>query len=603
MSDDYTYREKAAAIRRVAAFRPVFTIGVIVLSVIAAGLEAVGLSFILPILELAQGEVDPDEASGVLGMFVTVYQTLGVPFTLGYLVTGVAVAMTVRFTSSFLVAWLRSALSMLYIKEIRRDAYDKALDARISYFDQEGSDEILNAIITESKYSGRVIKYLVQFIEQGLLAAIYFAIALYFAPWLTLVTAIVLGSVVALFKFGLEDGSAVGDRVAEANKEVQTSAQAGTQGIRDVKAFEMKSELFDRFYDAVDVYTRSSIKLARNKAIIKNFYQLIIAITVFVLIYVALVFTSLSIGALGVFLFAIFQLGPKVSTLTNIAYSLDSYIPHLIRTQRFLDEMDDYSEPEPVRDEVPTDIKRVEFDDVRFSYETSDEKVLRGVSFGVELGEFVAFVGQSGAGKSTIISLFARMYEPDEGEIRADGTPIDEFPIQGWRERVSIVRQNPFIFNETLRYNLTVGNRDATQEEIEEVCEIAQVTEFLNELPDGLDTELGDDGVRLSGGQQQRIAIARALLKDADFLLLDEATSDLDTGLEEKVHSAIEAMNRDYGMVVVAHRLSTVTNADRIYAMDQGQIDEQGDHRELIQENGQYANLYDRQVTGKTASD
>jgi len=603
MSDDYTYREKATAIRRVAAFRPAFTVGVIVLSVMAAGLEAVGLSFILPILELAQGEVDPEEASGVLGMFVTVYQTLGIPFTLGYLVTGVAAVMTVRFTSSFLVAWLRSALSILYIKEIRRDAYDKALDARISYFDQEGSDEILNAIITESKYSGRVIRYLVRFVEQGLLAAMYFAIALFLAPWLTLATAIVLGSVVVLFKFGLEDGSAVGDRVAEANKEVQTSAQAGTQGIRDVKTFGMKSELFDRFYNAVGVYTRSSIKLARNKAIIKNFYQLIIAITVFILIYVALVFTSLSLGALGVFLFAIFQLGPKVSTLSNYVYSLDSYMPHLIRTQRFLDEMEEYSEPEPVRDEVPTDIERVEFDDVRFSYETSDEKVLRGVSFGVERGEFIAFVGQSGAGKSTIISLFARMYEPDEGEIRADGTPIDEFPVQEWRGRVSIVRQNPFIFNETLRYNLTIGNRDATQEEIEEICEIAQVTEFLDDLPDGLETELGDDGVRLSGGQQQRIAIARALLKDADFLLLDEATSDLDTGLEEKVQAAIEEMDRNYGMVVVAHRLSTVTNADRIYAMDSGKITECGDHGSLLAEEGQYASLYNRQIVSSTHSD
>ncbi|MCU4974975.1 ABC transporter ATP-binding protein/permease [Halobacteria archaeon AArc-m2/3/4] len=603
MSDDYTYREKAAAIRRVAAFRPAFTVGVIVLSVVAAGLEAVGLSFILPILELAQGEIEPDEASGVLGMFATVYQTLGVPFTLGYLVTGVAAVMTLRFTSSFLVAWLRSALSKLYTKEIRRDAYDKALDARTSYFDQEGSDEILNAIITESKYSGSVIKHLVRLVEQGLLAAMYFAIALYLAPWLTLATAIVLGSVVVLFKFGLEDGSAVGDRVAEANKEVQTSAQAGTQGIRDVKAFGMKSELFDRFYDAVDVYTRSSIKLSRNKAIIKNFYQLIIAITVFVLIYVAIVFTSLSLGALGVFLFAIFKLGPKVSTLSNIVYSLDSYMPHLIRTQRFLDEMDDYGEPEPVRDEAPTGIERVEFDDVRFSYETSDEKVLRGVSFGVERGEFVAFVGQSGAGKSTIISLFARMYEPDEGEIRADGTPVDEFPIQEWRERVSIVRQNPFIFNETLRYNLTIGNRDATQEEIEEICEIAQVTEFLDDLPDGLETELGDDGVRLSGGQQQRIAIARALLKDADFLLLDEATSDLDTGLEEKVQAAIEEMDRDYGMVVVAHRLSTVTNADRIYAMDNGKITECGNHGSLLAEEGQYASLYNKQIVSSTHSD
>jgi len=218
------------------------------------------------------------------------------------------------------------------------------------------------------------------------------------------------------------------------------------------------------------------------------------------------------------------------------------------------------------------------------------------VSFGVERGEFVAFVGQSGAGKSTIVSLLARMYEPDSGEVRADGVDIGEYPIEAWRDRVSIVRQDPFIFNRTLWYNVTVGYQDASREEVERVCEIAQVTEFLDELPSGYDTVLGDDGVRLSGGQRQRIAIARALLKDADFLLLDEATSDLDTGLEEKVQAAIEEMDQDYGMVVVAHRLSTVTNADRIYAMDEGQIIECGDHRSLLAKEGQYASLYNKQV-------
>jgi len=603
MSSEYPFRQKVRALQRVATFRPAFTVGIIVLSIVAALLEGIGLSFILPIIELAQGEVDPEEATGVLGAFVTVYEFFGIPFTLGFLISGVAIVMTVRFTSSFLVSWLQAAVETLYIKDIRTRAFEKALNAEVAYFDKEGSDDILNAIITEAKYSGRVIRYVIRIVEQGFLALMYLAIALVLAPWLTLGTMLVLGVVVALFKYGLESGSSVGDRVAKANEEVQQSAQAGTQGVRDVKLFGMQRELLGRFDDSIEKFASSTIKVARNQAIIKNFYQLVIAVTVFVLIYVALVFTSLSFGALALFLFAIFQLGPKVSTLSNYVYRLDSYLPHLIRTQQFLDEMDEYSEPEPSREDTPEDVRRIEFEDVRFSYETTEEEVLRGVSFGVERGEFVAFVGQSGAGKSTIVSLLARMYEPDSGEVRADGVEIGEYPIEAWRDRVSIVRQDPFIFNRTLCYNVTVGNQDASHEEVERVCEIAQVTEFLDELPNGYDTVLGDDGVRLSGGQRQRIAIARALLKDADFLLLDEATSDLDTGLEEKVQAAIEEMDRDYGMVVVAHRLSTVTNADRIYTMDHGQITERGDHGSLLAEEGQYANLYDRQVVRSTHSD
>jgi len=154
------------------------------------------------------------------------------------------------------------------------------------------------------------------------------------------------------------------------------------------------------------------------------------------------------------------------------------------------------------------------------------------------------------------------------------------------------VRQNPYIFNDTLSRNLTIGNRDASRAEIERACEIAQVTEFLDELPDGYETELGDNGVRLSGGQRQRLALARALLKDADVLVLDEATSDLDRGIESDVQRAIESMDRDYAMIAIAHRLSTVKNADRIYAVENGEITERGRHEELIARGGTYADLY-----------
>jgi subfamily B ATP-binding cassette protein MsbA len=158
-----------------------------------------------------------------------------------------------------------------------------------------------------------------------------------------------------------------------------------------------------------------------------------------------------------------------------------------------------------------------------------------------------------------------------------------------------MVRQDPFIFNDTLRYNLTLGNRNVSDDELDRVCEIAKVDEFIDELPDGYDSLLGDDGVRLSGGQQQRVALARALLEDADILILDEATSDLDSNLEKQVQKSIEEMDRDYAIVTIAHRLSTVKNADRIYTVEEGRVTESGQHYELIQENGKYAMLYDIQ--------
>jgi len=210
----------------------------------------------------------------------------------------------------------------------------------------------------------------------------------------------------------------------------------------------------------------------------------------------------------------------------------------------------------------------------------------------------VAFVGQSGAGKSTIVSLLARLYDSDKGEIRADGTPIEEYDIDQWRKRIAVVRQQPYIFNDTLEANITIGNRDASRKEVEEVCEIAKVDEFLNELPNGYNSQLGDDGVRLSGGQRQRVALARALLKDADFLVLDEATSNLDSNLERQVQQSIESMDRDYGIIAIAHRLSTVKNADQIYTVENGEIIESGSHTDLLADEGAYADLYTIQSKG-----
>ena len=538
--------EKFRALERVARYRPLFASGLVVLGAFVAFLEGIGLSFIYPIIETAQAN-EPTNVNGrIMEGFVWIYQYFDIPFTLGYLIIGVALVMTVRYTMSFLVRWLGAVLGTRYERDLRTRAFEGALDAEIRYYDQEGTDDILNAIITETRYSGNVIKQGIGAFEKLFLVVMYVGVMFYITPSMTVLAIVLLGGITTILRFVIEPAVTVGTRVAEANEQVQETVQAGTQGIRDVKLFGLRSEVFTTFSDAIRNYTHSEIDLQRNEIAIKNFFELSAAITIFVLIYVGFTFTGLSLGELGIFLIAMFQLAPKVSALNSKVYSLEGYLSHAVRTQDFFDRLDRRQEHSGNRS--VSHISGIEFNNVSFAY-NDNEQVLRELSFEVQKNEFIAFVGQSGAGKSTIVSLLARMYDPDDGDIRADGVSIEEYDIDQWRERIAVVRQQPFIFNDTLENNVTIGNRDATRRDVERVCEIAKVDEFVDNLPNGYESQLGDDGVRLSGGQRQRVALARALLKDADFLVLDEATSDLDSNLEKEVQAAIEAMDQEYGII------------------------------------------------------
>jgi subfamily B ATP-binding cassette protein MsbA len=591
---DIDIQTKVSAMHSALTYDAPLLVILIVLSFFVAILEGFGLSFLLPIVELAQGSSTTQPDSRYFQYFTDFYEFLGLPLTLETAVGGVILVLTARFVGAFAREYLRVSIENSYLRHLRQRAFSEALRADISYFDERGSDELLNAIITETEKASEFLKVSIQFSQQLLIALVYAGIAVYIEPRLTIASAVVLGLGAGMLRNRITAGYSIGQQLTQANELIQTAVQASLQGIRDVKLFTMSTEFEEQFDSAVSQYVDSSVKLGRNQAAMSNLYQLLSMVAVFLLVYLLLELTVLPLSVVGVYLLSIFRLAPRASLLNSHIYVLETRLPHLIKIQDLEKEMQSNREPDDGTKPVPEDISSVVFDDVSFSYEEG-EPVLNGVSFEMSTDEFVAFVGQSGAGKSTIALLLARMYQPDSGEIRVNGTPIREFDLDGWRKRIAVVRQSPFIFNDTLRKNLTVGNRSASQADIDRVCEIAKVDEFRQELPDGYDTVLGDDGVRLSGGQRQRVALARALLKDADLLILDEATSDLDSDLEQQVQSSIEQMERNYGILTIAHRLSTVVNADQIYTVNDGTITEKGSHSALVDGDGEYAHLYDIQ--------
>jgi len=244
---------------------------------------------------------------------------------------------------------------------------------------------------------------------------------------------------------------------------------------------------------------------------------------------------------------------------------------------------------------LPAISRSLEFQNVSFHYEGSDAPAIEHINLSVEFGEVIALVGKSGSGKSTLMSLVPRFYEPSEGRILIDGLDLKEVTLTSLRSQIAIVSQETVLFDESVRANIAYGRPDASEEEIIQAARAGYAWEIIEELPNGLDTLIGENGVTLSGGQRQRLAIARAILRNPPLLILDEATSALDTESERQVQAALAELMKNRTTLVIAHRLSTVQHADRIIVLDEGRIVEEGLHHELLRRNGVYSRLYQTQ--------
>jgi subfamily B ATP-binding cassette protein MsbA len=590
MDNDLTLREKISVVFKVFSYRPLFTLGLIVFSSAAALLEGFGLSFIEPIFRISQTGV-LEQNSQITQLFRNAYNFLGISFTLETLILAVSLVMTVRFSSSFIISWMKARLGKQYESDLRKKAFEAALNAEIGFFDRNGMDRIINHVLTETTYSSKLISVLIGMMERLFLILIYLLVMAYLSIRLTFLAFLMMATITLFIRYVLDPAASIGSKVADANEAVQKAVQSGILGIREIKLFGLKAEIFSEFSQAINDSIKSEIKMVRNETFIDKFYRLSAALTLFLLIYLGIEYEGLNFSQLGIFILALYRMSGKVSSLNSRFYKMEGYMAHFIRVQEFFDQLANQGESSGSKEIEQID--SIRFEDVSFSY--GDEEALKNISFEIEKGEFKALVGKSGAGKSTVASLLTRMYHPTDGKIVSEGISIQEYGLESWREKFAVVRQKSFIFNDTLRENVKIGRPEASEDEIMEACKIAEVDEFLDDLPNGIDSRLGDDGVKLSGGQRQRVAIARALIRDADFLILDEATSDLDSDLEKKVQKAVERSDTEYGILAIAHRLSTIKDADKIYSFENGEIVEEGTHSELLEKGGVYSRLYNIQ--------
>jgi subfamily B ATP-binding cassette protein MsbA len=367
-------------------------------------------------------------------------------------------------------------------------------------------------------------------------------------------------------------------------------------GIKIVKTYTATEYIKEKFHDINTDLSKILLWMARRQQLASPMSEFlgITAVAIILIFGGSLVMKgSLSAAGFIAFIAAFSQITRPVRAFIDQFASVNQGVAAGERIFALLDGKNEIIDA-PDAKEFKGFNDKIEFRNVRFSYDESRE-IIRGVSFEVRKGETVALVGPSGGGKSTLSELMERFYDADAGEILIDGVSIHDYKQDSLRSAMSLVSQETVLFNDTIKSNIMLGRRDATDEEVVEACKVANAHNFIMESPEGYDTNIGDRGTKLSGGQRQRLSIARAVLKNPDILILDEATSALDTESEKLVQDALNKLLKGRTSVVIAHRLSTIQNADKIIVVDEGQIVEQGRHEELIAKGGVYARLIELQ--------
>jgi len=493
-----------------------------------------------------------------------------------------------NFTQTYFMGYVGRSI----VKRLRSEVFASLLDLPAAYFDRSSAGTLLSKLTYNSEQVGQASSDSIVIMVRAALTVMWMIAGLFWFNWQLALISLAIGPVAAwLVSIVNRNFRRYGRRIQDSMGDVTRIAKESFEAPRLVKVYEAQPHLRAQFEAVNEHNRRSYMKLILTRGLANPTVQLVSALGGAFVLGLALRDTidgRMTPGDLLGFFVGLTSIAQPLRELVQVADPLQQGIA---AAESLFDLIDEPPEPAGggyVAARVRGD---VEFRAVTFTYPRGERPALRDVSLDVRGGTSLAIVGRSGSGKSTLVSLLPKFYEVVSGSILIDGHDIREYDVRSLRAQIAVVSQDVTLFNDTIRNNIAFG-RKVTESDLLEAAEAAHVMEFVSALPAGFDTVVGDRGVLLSGGQRQRISIARALLKNAPILILDEATSALDTEAERHIQAALAQLVRNRTTFVIAHRLSTVEQADRIVVLDAGEVVESGTHAELLACDGRYAQLY-----------
>lgn len=523
-------------------------------------------------------------------------------WTLNEVGIGLVVILVLQGVISYSRVLMFAVVSEKGVADIRKAVYLKIISLPITFFEENKTGDLISRITAdvERLYNTFSIT-LAEFLRQVIVLLLGIGFLVFTTPRLSMIMLLTVPVIVV-------SGIFFGRYIRKLSKERQDKLAASNsflsealQGIQVIKAFTSEIYEANRYSTSIGEVVKVALSYARSRAIFVVFIITVLFGALFFIIYQGAVMVQsgeLSAGALVSFVTYTFIIGGSIAGLGNFATEI---MGALGATERIREILDKDNEVDLSNEEIDTySIKgNVNFEDVHFTYPTrTDIPVLKGISLDIKAGQKIALVGSSGAGKSTIIQLLLRFYETTSGRILVDGEDITTKDYRAFRNNIAIVPQEVILFGGSIKENILYGKADATDEEIETAAKQANAWDFISSFPEGLETLIGERGIKLSGGQRQRIAIARAILKNPAILLLDEATSSLDAESERLVQDALDKLMEGRTSIIIAHRLATIREVDCIYVLDGGKIIETGTHETLLQlEDGLYSKLANLQFS------